>query len=514
MTNPAAAMRLLITYVICIPVAGFLGYLLTDPMDYSTMGFIGIIAALLISPIFIRWHYPMMIFGLNCPMIMFFIFTRPPLWEVMAVITLTISLVERALSSERRFISVPSLTWPLFYIAAMTYMTAELTGGISLHMLGGSGGGGRKYLIVFFGIAAYFALTSRVIPKEHRKLFICLYFLSALPAFVSDLFPFLPKPFSYINLFFPPSGAGGGAEGSVELGTTRLGACATTAGVLANFMLVRYGLRGVFTGGSVFRVPLFLGLLLLTMLGGFRNVIFFYAMAIPLLFFLEKLYKTSLLFGFIIGGLLCGSLLVPFGPHLPYTFQRSLSFIPLVHWDASAKYSAEDSTRWRLEMWAQLWPRVPSYLLLGKGCSLSEEDFQSMGSGAFAGTGAQMDASQTSLAISGDYHSGPLSTLIPFGLWGGIGILWLMAASTRVIYRNYRYGDPELRTVNAFLLAGQLSHVIGFFFIFGAFVNDVGTFAMTAGFSIALNQGVCGPKPAPAVVQRFKPALVGTPQPV
>ena len=512
MTNPASAMRLLITYVICIPVAGFLGYLLTDPMDYNTLGFIGAIAVLLISPVFIKWHYPIMIAGLSSPIIVFFIFTRPPLWEVVTVITLTIAIVERAINSDRRFLSVPSMTWPLLYIAAMTYMTAELTGGISLHQFGGgSGGGGRKYIIIFLGVAAYFAVTSRAIPKERRKLYICLYFLAGLPAFISDMFPFLPAPLNYINLFLPPSGAGGG---TVEFGTSRLASFSTTASVLASFMLVRYGLRGVFSGGSVLRLPLFLVLLTLTMLGGFRNSIFFYIVVITMLFFMERLYKTPLLFGFIIGGLLFGSLLVPFGRHLPFTFQRSLSFIPGVNWSDEAKYSGEDSSKWRYEMWAQLWPQVPGYLLLGKGCALTEADYAFLGDKLMASQAAKFDPVNGSLAITGDYHSGPLSTLIPFGIWGAIGILWLMAASTRVLYRNYRYGDPELRTANAFLLASQTVHIIGFFFTFGAFVNDVGAFAVVSGYSIALNQGLCAPKPASAVVQRFKPPLLATPQPV
>ena len=37
-TNPAAAIKVLITYAIIIPVAIFVGWLLTNPLDYGTLG--------------------------------------------------------------------------------------------------------------------------------------------------------------------------------------------------------------------------------------------------------------------------------------------------------------------------------------------------------------------------------------------------------------------------------------------------------------------------------------------
>jgi len=133
-----------------------------------------------------------------------------------------------------------------------------------------------------------------------------------------------------------------------------------------------------------------------------------------------------------------------------------------------------------------------------------------MGHGVFAnGIAAQLDASQDALALSGDYHSGPLSTLMPFGIWGGIGILWLIAACLRIHYCNYKYSPSELKTVNSFMLASCIVHIFSFFFLFGSFSNDVGEFAKQVGLCIALNGGVLGPKPQSA----FQPQLQPLPQP-
>jgi Na+/proline symporter len=103
-----------------------------------------------------------------------------------------------------------------------------------------------------------------------------------------------------------------------------------------------------------------------------------------------------------------------------------------------------------------------------------------------------VDASQQGLALSFDYHNGPLSVVLPFGIWGVIVFLWFMAASLRVVYCNFRYGDPSLQTINTFLWAILLFQFGGFMFG-GAFANDMMRFIGPLGLSIAINGGVCRP---------------------
>jgi len=503
MTNPAAAMKMLITYAVCIPLAIFIGYLLTNPMDYGTLGFLAFVLAALISPIFIKWHYPILIFGLGCPIVLFFLPARPPMWQAVVFSSLLIAIVERTLSNRRRFISLPAITMPLMFLLGVIIFTMELTGGIGFHQLGSSGGGGKKYVYCFAGVAMFFALTSREIPKDKRGLYIFLFFFSGILAFLGDIGPLLPQPFTYINLLIPPSGTT--LQGDTTLGVTRLGMLSSSCGVVVSWMLARYGLRGILGDVRILRFPVFCLLVIASQLGGFRSAFIGLILVCFFLFFLEGLHRTKLLFVFLMVGALVAGLLVPFARHFPYTIQRSLAFLPFVNLDPTVRMDAEGSSEWRLKMWRDLLPQVPNYLLLGKGYSISEEDFEYMGSGAQANASAMLDSSQQALALSSDFHSGPLSALIGFGVWGAIGILWLMAAVLWLLYRNYRYGDLELQTINAFLLAGCLTSIIIFFFVFGAFQNDIGNFAKIAGLSAALNWGVCGPQTKPAVVQRIKP---------
>ncbi|HTB85067.1 MAG TPA: O-antigen ligase family protein [Candidatus Sulfotelmatobacter sp.] len=501
MTNPAQAIRLLVTYVVIIPLAALVGWLLCDPLDYGTMGFFAFLAVLIASPIFIKWHYPILLFGLGCPAVCFFLPGKPPLWEAVVMLSLGLSVIERTLNSDRRFISAPVFVWPLMFTLGMVYLTAYLTGGIGLHSLGGSTGGGKKYLDVFLGIATFFALTSRKIPKEKRGLYIALICLAASPGFISDLFPLLPAPLNYVNLLFPPSGvAMDQVDQTQGIASVRFTALASSAGVVYLFMLVKYGLRGVLMGPT-WRQLLFVFSVVVSLLGGFRIVFIGMGMMFTLLFFLEGLHRSRLLPVVLLGLFVGAAMIFPFADKLPVTLQRSISFLPL-KLDPQVQIDADGSKAWREAMWRDVWPKVPQYLLLGKGYSLQADDFNYMGGGTFVNSGENLDASGQGLAVSMDYHNGPLSTLMPFGIWGMISYLWLTAASLYILICNYRYGDEEIKTFNRFWLVMTIIGLFSYFFMFGAYCDNVGGIAKLTGFSVAFNWGVCRPK---------KPAVVPTP---
>jgi hypothetical protein len=506
MTNPAQAIRMLVTYAIIVPLAALVGWLLCNPLDYGTLGFFGIVALLLASPFFIKYHYPFLFFALTCPATCFFLVGRPPLWQAGVILSLGISVIDRTLNSEKRFISVPVMTWPLLYTAAVVYFTAEMTGGIGLHALGGDTGGGKKYISIFLGIATFFALASQRIPAKHRNLYVALCFLPGALGAISDLFPYLPSPLNYINLLFPPSLS---AATGINVGaSTRLAAVGGALGVFVTFMLAKYGLRGIMDPEKPFRLPVFMVLFCFSLVGGFRNVLLGYLEVFVLLFFMERLYRTRLSLVVVLGVVMVSVLAIPFSDKLPHSMQRAMSFIPGLKIDPDVLAEAEGSRQWRENMWRDVWPKVPQYLLMGKGYALSREDYNYMGGGAFESLGS-LDQSQVGLAISGDYHSGPLSTLMPFGIWGAISFIWISLAALYVLYRNYLYGDQELKAFNRYCLVFLITGIIGFLFIFGAYAEVIDMITRIVGISVALNWGMRGPKPVPA----SNPAIRALPRP-
>jgi hypothetical protein len=92
--------------------------------------------------------------------------------------------------------------------------------------------------------------------------------------------------------------------------------------------------------------------------------------------------------------------------------------------------------------------------------------------------------------LAGDYHSGPLSVIIPFGIIGSVAFLWVLIAGFRVLYWNYRFGDERLRRINTTLLSYYVAYSFSFFFIFGAFNSSLYSFLGAVGLSVSLNAGV------------------------
>lgn len=62
--------------------------------------------------------------------------------------------------------------------------------------------------------------------------------------------------------------------------------------------------------------------------------------------------------------------LIPLAPHLPFSAQRALAFLPL-NIDAGVRRDAEGSADMRYDMWKALLPQIPEHLLLGKGYAVS-----------------------------------------------------------------------------------------------------------------------------------------------
>lgn len=505
--NPSALLRSLIVYAICVPLAILVGYMLTNPLDYQSIGFIGVLVAFMVFPLLMKWHYPLLVFSAGFPALLFFLPGHPTLLIPMVAASLSISVVERILDRNKPFLPSGGVVWPLLAFLLVMVITAKLTGGFGLRSMGSDVYGGKKYVFLTVGILTFFAFTARAIPKKYANIYIVLYFAGAFFNVIQDLYYYTPDAFRFIFYVFPPSNAGFDSLGNqqVILGQTRLTGVASAAGAVFGLLIAKNGIRDNVLTTKLWRPVVLLVAFLLMFLGGYRSMVVNTVITLALIFYLERLHRTGLMLVVVFVGITGAALVVPLASHLPYTFQRSLAFLPL-DISADARMDAEGSTQWRLDMWSALLPQIPKYLFLGKGYAFSSQTFdESMGANAtFHRT---IDAADDPLALAGDFHSGPLSVVLSFGLWGVLVWLWFWVAGFHVMWRNYRYGDPDLRHINLYLYAAFISKIVGFLFVFGDVVGDVGGFGCLIGLSIALNHGVCkrpaaavdasAPKPAP-----------------
>lgn len=478
--------RSLIIFGVCIVLAIWLGFLLAGPLTYSSLAIYGLLAFILVFPLLLRWHYPLLLLSWYMYASVFFLPGSPSVVLPMIALSLGISVMQRMISSESRFIRVPQITLPLVLMLGVIAITAKLTG-FGLRVFGSGVYGANKYFYLVAGILGYFALTAKKIPPERKNLYIGLFFLGGVVGVIGDLLPLLPRSLYFIYYVFKPNTNFLLSTTPNEQQTRLVGTWLMCMAVVS-YMLARYGIRGMFLSGKPWRWILFLLFAVVGLFGGFRGYVIMVGFNFMVQFFLEGLHRTKLMAVIVAGGILGALALIPLSDHLPYGFQRALAFLPYKV-STAAKLDAQASLDWRVQMWQAILPQVPKYLLLGKGYVLSQRDFDFMTNPqGFLRNSAL--AENDALALSEDFHNGPLSVVIPFGIWGCLAFLWFLIAAIRVLYLNYRYSDPALQTANTALLAAFLTQTV-FFLLVGGFLNsDMLKFCGLLGLSVALNGGV------------------------
>ena len=272
MNNSAAIVRALIIYAVCIPLAIVVGSIvvsLASSPSYSNFGAVGVLALILCIPILLRWHHPLLVLCWNLPLTIFFVRGSPHVFLPMVVISLGISVLQRAISKEKRFIPAPQIAWPLLFLAAVALVTAKLTGGIGLHALGSEVMGGKKYVFLLAGIMGFFALIAQPIPLHQARLYVALFLLSGCIRVLSDLITFVPPSFYFIFLFLPPDAYA--LPGSEAL--TRFTGVSSMASALCLYMMARHGIHGIFRAGRplVWWSGRLLVVLHAMLFGGFRS---------------------------------------------------------------------------------------------------------------------------------------------------------------------------------------------------------------------------------------------------
>jgi hypothetical protein len=497
-----AFIRALLVYGTCVPLAVLLGYLLATPYDANTLIVLSIVLSLLLSPLFLRWHHAWLVASWNMTAMVFFLPGRPALWTALAGISFLISVLQYILNRRQGFLRAPLVARPLIFLTVVILATAYLTGGIGIKALGGESYGGKRYFVIFGAVLGYFAITSRQIPPGRAALYVWLYFLGGISLSVGNLAGIINPGFNFLFLIFPVDQGGVAAImkdtiGQPEGAVTRISgmAFAGIAGFCA--MLAHYGISGLMNPRRPFRMLAFVFFIVIGMFAGFRSMVITFMLTFALLFYLEGLMRSRLLPVLLLAGVLGAVLVAAFATHLPLSFQRALAFLP-IEIDPVARLNAQVSSEWRVNMWKRVLPEVPQYLIIGKGYSIKPSDLE-----AAQGLGGQASDTSEGAEVAGDYHNGPLSVIIPFGLLGVGGLLWFFAAGLRAVYLNYRYGPPAYHRVNTFLYAYFAAKVFFFFTVFGSLYSDLPAFAGLLALSISLNGGVAKPATVPRPKIRF-----------
>src|SRR5579885_1644045 len=101
---------LLFVYLLAIPGAIFVGYMLSDPASYSSMLLVGGFVCVLAFPLFLRWHHLFAITLWNSSLVFPFLPGQPGMGLTVAAGSLLISVLNRTLNRRLKFISCPKVT--------------------------------------------------------------------------------------------------------------------------------------------------------------------------------------------------------------------------------------------------------------------------------------------------------------------------------------------------------------------------------------------------------------------
>jgi hypothetical protein len=496
MTSASSLLRNLLVYTICLPLAVFLGYTIAqegNPLfNPATYFIIGLVLFVLALPLVLRWHHALLILTWNLGAMLFFVPGRPDLWWAIAWLSFSASVIQFILTRKRPFLPAPGVTRSLVFLSVVVLGTAAMRGGIGLAAFGSEIQGGKRYLVMLTAVAGYFAVTSQSIRPDHAARYVIFFFLAGLTGIISELGPILPPGLYYIFLLFPISTYGIRAiandPGAQLSAVARLGSLSFAAFSAYCAMMARYGISQIVDCRHFLRLTTFLVCMVVGLLGGFRSILVQMIFIAALVFWLEGLVRSRLFPIMILVTALCGAVIISFADRLPLNVQRSLSILPGIQVDPIAKRDAESSSDWRLQIWKDLLPQVPKYLIVGKGLGFTASDLQSY-SNINPNTGLGENSLDGTVLVS-DYHNGPFSVILPFGIMGAIGFLWFLIASLRVLRQNYHFGNPAIRRLNTFLYGFFISKTIFFFAVFGNLYSDLALFTGIVGLSISINNGV------------------------
>src|SRR5690242_8019772 len=122
--------RVLLIYLLILPLAALMGFMLATPTDFSSFAFLLMGFGLLTIPILLRSYQFLLVCTWNAAIIVFFLPGQPVVGTVLAFLSLGIAIITRTMSKQKHFLSVPSLSLSLIALSIVVLITAKLTGGI------------------------------------------------------------------------------------------------------------------------------------------------------------------------------------------------------------------------------------------------------------------------------------------------------------------------------------------------------------------------------------------------
>jgi hypothetical protein len=366
----------------------------------------------------------------------------------------------------------PASRWDLtrisfFCWAAVILMTMAMRG-TGIRQFGSSLWGGKNYIILLSMLlfVAVIPQSVRLSRKQWLGIPVMMAFLPVIPLLADLLYILSGGKLYFLYYIFKP--AGGVAEATTTLldeqsgwriqGTSRIDLL-----ILLLFVMPRLGRT---PHGKLAAAIIFVAALALSSMGGFRGALLG-GVGVTLFYAWFRAPNRRML--------ICAALLAGFAGlvavahfaarYLPSPVQRVLTIVPFARVEPIVEIDAIHSARWRFQIWETvLQTEVRPHLIVGRGfCFDPNRLIPQYGTFVDEWSETQNNVTNT------NFHSGPLSSLVLFGLPGFISLLVFMLSSSFKHLRIHRleWHDPMLRHIHFVFLCYHLYSTISFYLIYG-----------------------------------------------
>lgn len=408
--------------------------------------------------------------------------------ELGAIATIGLFLLYLAMHKQHFGMEIRLIDW-LLVINLLILLQAYLRNPAGMLFANAEIIGARAYFTVLVSVFCYIILAhSRMTHWQSRN----FAYLVCIPMIVAGGIAAVTTIFPATSKFIYPFYSGVNIEELTDVGSLnspekRLSGLSDFANPLLLLLCAVRSPLALILPNSPFVFGTFLIIIICFGLSGFRNQFILAGSYISISSVLRRTWSELVVF--LVVGLVAIAIVAGMqtsGIQLPYTFQRSLSFIPFVQWDTEAKADADASTEWRLEMWRDALAS-DTYIrnkVLGDGFGFRMGDFLAMQQkimgwgGAFAQTASnEMDM------VKGSFHSGPLTTIRVVGYLGLATFLpWLIFTGVEA-WRLCRMTSGTPFFSGALAVGIPLIYMpFSFLFVFGDYKWNIGLLILGMGY--------------------------------
>jgi hypothetical protein len=425
-------------------------------------------------------------------------------FQILMAIGVTKFLVEEIIFRRRIMARTKRLDLILLlgFMAILTFHACKDRFG--MRFLGSGVWGGRNYINVYVGMAAFFIIQSVTVKsKAWAKLPYLMLGVTGFDLLIAVITTLFPSSIYKIYPFYSAVSVAGIEEIiSGESLTGRIGSFGNFGFILVILVLASLPLRKILTLSKLTPMVLLCGGWVAVLFSGFRSAVF-NTMIATVLAGIRDLRWGILAFLPMLAALLFSlSILNTEVIHLPRQIQRGLTFLP-GKWDTQMELNATASNEFRKQLWTVfVYEYFPAHPWFGRGFGFRK---QLAADDSFLKYNPNWDRDAVEV---GNVHNGFLATLDVFGVVGTIFfVAWNLRLLVRTLFVGFRTDAPSamaLRFVALSLGVSVLSYWIGALNV-GSFLPQ--EFAL-AGVFLRLQRTVtseAGDQPTQAVTQQAVP---------